>query len=78
MLVGQELGDAVGRRSGIVATHGDEELNLVVGEELEVEALLKILGRRFETAHLEDAAALVEDLVGSEEVEVLHAGLVGE
>ena len=78
VLVGQELGDAVGGGSGVVAADGDEELDLVVGEELEVEALLEVLGRGFEAAHFEDAATLVEYLVGGEEVEVLHAGLVGE
>ena len=78
VLIGQELGDAVGGRGRVVASDSYEKLHLVVGEELEVEALLEVLRRGFETAHLEDAAALVEDFVGREEIEVLHTGLVGE
>ena len=78
VLVGKELGDAVGGGGRVVAADGDEELDLVLGEELEVESLLEIFGGWFEAAHLEDAAALVEYFVGGEEVEVLHAGLVGE
>ena len=32
LLIGQEFGYAVGRRSGVVATHGNKQLDVVVGE----------------------------------------------
>ena len=78
VLVGQELGDTVGCRSGIVATNGDKELNLVVGEELEVETLLEVLGSGFEAAHFQDRTTFVENLISCEEIKILHAGFLGE
>ncbi len=78
MLALQELGDTVCRRGGVVATHGDKQLHVVILEEGEVETLLKVFVGGFETAHLEDAATLVEDFVGREEIEFLHAGFIGE
>ena len=52
--------------------------DVVLDKEVKVKALLEILGRRFETAHLQYAAALVEYVVSREEIQVHHAGFVGE
>ena len=78
MLALQELGDTVCRRGGVVATHGDKQLHVVILEEGEVETLLKVFVGGFETAHLEDAATLVEDFVGREEIRVPACGFIGE
>ena len=74
----QELRNAVRRRRRIVPTHRHQQLHLVLREKLQVETLLKILGRRLETAHLQYTAALVENLVGSQEIQVLHPRLLRE
>ncbi len=73
LLRGQELGDAVRGGSGVVTTHGHEELDVVVLEQGEVEVLFEILVGGLETAHLQIAAAPVEVGVGLEEVDVLGA-----
>ena len=70
----EELGDAVGRRCGVVAADGHEQLDVVLGEEIEVEILLEILVGRFETAHREVRTALIEDVVGLRESQVFVAG----
>ncbi len=71
----EEFGDAVGRRSGVVAAHGYEQLHVVVLKEREVEILLEILVGRLETAHGEVRSALIEDVVGLYEVEILVTGI---
>ena len=38
----KEFGDAVGRRSGVVSTNGDKELDVVVLEQGQVEILLEV------------------------------------
>ena len=53
MLALEELGNAVCRRGRIVATYGDKQLDIVVGEQLKVETFLEILIGRFETAHFQ-------------------------
>ena len=70
----EELGDAVGRRGGIVAADRDEQLDVVVGEEFEVEVVLEIRILGFEPAHLQERTALVEDAVGHRIVDVHGAG----
>ena len=49
----QKLRHTVGRRSRIVAAHGNEQLHLVVLEKVEIEPLFKVFVSRFETAHLQ-------------------------
>ena len=78
VLAFEEFGDAVGRRSGIVATDGNKQFDVVIGKEWEVKTLFEVLVGRFEAAHFEDAATFIEDFVGGEEIEVLHTGFVGE
>ena len=70
----EELGDAVGRRGRVVAADRHEQFHVVVGEELEVEVVFEIGVRRFETAHLQERTALVEDAVGHRVVDVHGAG----
>ena len=70
----EELGDAVRRRGGIVAADRDEQLDVVVGEEFEVEVVLEIRILGFEPAHLQERTALVEDAVGHRIVDVHGAG----
>ena len=70
----EELGDAVCRRSGVIAADRHEQLDVVVGEELEVEVVLKIGVGGLETAHLQERTALVEDAVGHRVVDVYGAG----
>ncbi len=74
----QELCNAVGGGGGVVATHGHQQFHLVVGEERQVETFLEVLVSGFESAHLQDTATLIENLVSCKEVEILHAGFVGE
>ena len=76
MLGLKELGDTVGRRSGIVAADGHQKLDIVVLEEGEIEILLEILVRRFETAHLKIGTAPVEVSVCFEKINVLSAGIL--
>ena len=78
LLRGEELGDAVRGGSGVVATHGHEEFDVVVLEQGEVEVLLEILVGGLETAHLQVTAAPVEVGVCLEEVDVLGARALGE
>ena len=66
----EELGYAVGGGGSVVAAYGNEEFHVVLGEEREVEIVLEIAVRRFETAHLKHGAATVEDVVGQEEIDV--------
>ena len=75
MLGLKELGDAVGRRGGIVAADGYKQLDVVLLEERKVEILLEILVRGLETAHRQVRSALIEDVVGLEEVEILVTGI---
>ena len=70
----QELGDSVCRRGGIVPADRHEQLDVVVGEELEVEVVFEIGVGGFEPAHLEERTALVEDSVGHGVVDVDGAG----
>ena len=74
----EELGDAVGRGSGIVTADGNQQLDVVLLEEGEVEVLLEILVRGFETAHLEVGTAPVEIGVRLEEIDILDAGILAE
>ena len=74
----QELGNAVGRRCGVVATHGDQQLDVIVLEQAQVEILLKILVGGFEAAHLEIAATPVEIGVCLEEIDLFRARRLGE
>ncbi len=74
----KELGDAVGRRSGVVAADRDEQLDVVVGEELEVEIVLEVRILGLETAHLEERTALVENAVGHAVVDVDGPGFGDE
>ena len=71
----EELGDAVGRRSGIVAADGHEQFDVVLGEEGQVEVLLEVLVGGLESAHLQERTALVEDAVGHRIVDVDRAGV---
>lgn len=70
----EELGDAVCGRCRIIAAHRDKQLDVVVGEEFEVEVVLEIRIRGLETAHLEERTALVEDAVGHGVVDVHGTG----
>jgi hypothetical protein len=74
----EEFGDTVGRRSGIVATYGDKQLDIVLLEELQVKALLEIFVRGFETAHLKIGTAPVEIRISLEEIDVLDTGIIVE
>ena len=66
----EELGDTGGGRSRVVAADGHEQLDVVLGEEIEVEILLEILVGRFETTHRQVRAAAVENIVGQQEIDV--------
>ena len=57
-----------------VAADGNEQFHVVVGEELEVEVVFEIRILGFETAHLQERTALVEDAVGHRVVYVYGAG----
>ena len=70
----QELGDAVRGRCRVVAADRHEQLDVVVGEELEVEVVFEIRILGLETAHLQERTSLVEDAVGHGVVDVHHAG----
>ena len=78
VLVGQELGNAVGGRCSVVASHGHQQLNIVVLEEVQVETFLEILVSGFKAAHLQNAAALIENLVGHQEIDILHTWVLGK
>ena len=60
----EEPGTAVGRRSRIVTAHGHQQLDIVIGEEFQIEVVFEIGILRFETAHLEERTALIEYSVG--------------
>ena len=70
----EELGDAVCRGGGVIAADGYEQLDVVVGEELEVEVVLEIRILGFEAAHLQERTSLVEDSVGHGVVDVDGTG----
>ena len=74
----EELGDAVRGGCGIIAADGDQKLDVVLLEESEVEILLEILVRRFESAHLEIGTSPVEISVRLEEVEIFRARVLAE
>ena len=74
----QELGDAVGGRGGVVATHGHQQFDVVVLEQAQIEVLFEILVGGLEAAHLEVGTAPVEVGVGLEEIDVLGARGLGE
>ena len=74
----KELGDPVGCGGGVVSTHGDEKLNIVVLEKGQVEILLEILVSRLEAAHLEVGSTPVEVGVSLEEIDVFGAGVLTE
>jgi len=78
ILVGEELGYAVGGRGGVVPSHGNQQGDLVLDKEVQIEVLLKILVGGFEPAHLEVRTTPVEDLIGEHEVKVNSAGGLGE
>ena len=73
-LLFEELGDAVGSRCGVVSADGYQQLDVVVREEFKVEILVEVLLRGFETAHLQERTAAVEDVVCHGVVDVHHAG----
>ncbi len=66
----EERGDTVGRRGGVVATHGDQKLHVIVLKEFEIEILVEILLRRFEAAHLKERSPEVENIVGKRKIDV--------
>ncbi len=74
----EELGNAVGRRSRIVTAHGHQQLDIVIGEEFQIEVVFEIGILRFETAHLEERTALIEYSVGHLIINVHRTGIGDE
>ena len=69
-LLFEEFRDPVGRRGGIVATHGHEQFHVIFDKEIEVKILFEVLVGRFETTHRQVRAAAVENIVGQQEIDV--------
>ena len=66
------------RYLGVISADGDQKLDVVVSEELEVEMMLEVVISRLETAHHQIGTAAVVDVVGQEEVDVDMAGVLAE
>ena len=74
----QELGNAVGSGGSVVATHGYQQLDVVLPEQVQVEVILKVRILGLETGHLEIRTAPVEIRVRHGKADFFVAGSLGE